>query len=353
MIRVLVADDSALIRRLFSETFAAAGGFEVETARDGVEALERLAVFRPDVVTLDVNMPKLDGFACLDRIMLERPTPVVIVSAVTQAGADESVRALELGAVEVVAKPSGALSLKMDRFGPQLIAAVRAAAQARVSKARRLADRVRSRIGPLASPPKPRARPATSDGLVVVGCSTGGPAALDVLLSALPAEFPWPLVVAQHMPATFTGALARRLDSLTPLSVTEVVRAELLRPGAVYIGRGGADILVTSRPGGLTAVTAPQSEAYNWHPSVDRLMDSAAALLPPSQLVGVLMTGMGDDGAAAMTRLRAAGGRTIAEAESTAVVWGMPGELVRAGGAEWVEPLDRIGRRLAEIAGVA
>ena len=355
MIRVLVADDSALIRRLFSETFAAAGGFEVETARDGVEALERLAVFRPDVVTLDVHMPKLDGFACLDRIMLERPTPVVIVSAVTQAGADESVRALELGAVEVVAKPSGALSLKMDRFGPMLIVAVRAAAQARVSKARRLADRVRSRIGSLAPPlTEPRPRPAvTSDGLVVVGCSTGGPAALDVLLSALPADFPWPVVVAQHMPATFTGALARRLDTLTALSVMEVLRAELLRPGVVYIGRGGADLLVAGRPGGLTAVTAPQSEAYNWHPSVDRLMDSAAALLPASQLVGVLMTGMGYDGAAAMTRLRAAGGRTIAEAESTAVVWGMPGELVRAGGAEWVEPLDRIGRRLAEIAGVA
>jgi two-component system chemotaxis response regulator CheB len=267
MIKVLVADDSALIRRLFSETFAEAGGFEVETARDGVEALERLAAFRPDVVTLDVHMPKLDGFACLDRIMLERPTPVVIVSAVTQAGADESVRALELGAVEVVAKPSGALSLKMDRFGPQLVAAVRAASQARISKTRRLADRVRSRIGPLASPPKPRARPtAASDGLVVVGCSTGGPAALDVLLSALPADFPWPLVVAQHMPAAFTGALARRLDALTPLSVREVSRTELLRPGAVYIGRGGADVLVAARPGGLTAVTAPQSEAYLWRP---------------------------------------------------------------------------------------
>jgi two-component system chemotaxis response regulator CheB len=339
MIRVLVVDDSALIRRLFSETFAASGGFEVETARDGVEALERLAAFRPDVVTLDVHMPKLDGLACLDRIMLERPTPVVMVSAVTQAGAEQSIRAFELGAVEVVTKPSGALSLKMDRFGPQLLAAVRAAAQARISKARRLADRLRSRMAPLVSPAtqrRARVRSAAApagDGLVVVGCSTGGPAALDMLLSALPAEFPWPVLVAQHMPASFTGALARRLDALTPLTVREVSHAALLRPGEVYIGRGDADLLVAARPDGLTAVAAPRSESYAWHPSVDRLTDSALALMPPSQIVGVLMTGMGDDGAAAMTRLRAAGGRTIAEAESTAVIWGMPGELVRAGGA--------------------
>lgn len=360
MIRLLIVDDSALMRRLFDDLFAAEGDFEIAMARNGLEALERLADFQPDVIVLDVHMPQLDGIACLDRIMVERPTPVVMVSALTQKGADETIRALELGAVDVVAKPSGALSLKMDRFGPEVVSAVRTAAAARMSWARRLAERVRGRSGPIGQPP-PRRRPAplqieasrrpASDagGVVVIGCSTGGPAALDAVLSALPAAFPWPVLVAQHMPAAFTGALARRLDALSLLTVKEVTRAAPLRPGEVYIGRGDADLLVAERPGGLAAIAAPLSAEFRWHPSVDRLTDSVMAHEAPSRIVGVLMTGMGNDGAAAMARLRAAGGRTIAEAESTAVVWGMPGELVKAGGAGWVEPLDRIGRQLVEL----
>jgi two-component system chemotaxis response regulator CheB len=353
MIRLLIADDSALIRRLFTDIFAAQADFEIAVARDGVEALQQLAVFQPDVITLDLNMPKLDGIACLDRIMIERPTPVVVVSALTDEGAEATLRALELGAVDVVAKPSGAVSLKMDRFGPHLVSVIRMAAQTRVSLARRLAERVRSRIEPLArkAPAAPKRPPrADKSGVVVIGCSTGGPTALDAVLGALPADFPWPVLVAQHMPATFTGALARRLDAITPLDVSEVSRAAPLRPGGVYIGRGDADLLVSARAGGLVAVAAPENPEFRWHPSVDRLTDSVLAHVEPSRIVGVLMTGMGDDGAAAMTRVRAAGGRTIAEAESTAVVWGMPGELVKAGGADWIEPLDRIGRRLAELA---
>jgi len=349
------------MRRLFNDVFAAEEDFEIALARDGLEALERLASFQPDVIMLDVQMPQLDGIACLDRIMVERPTPVVMVSALTQEGADETIRALELGAVDVVAKPSGAVSLKMHSFGPQLVQAVRVAAAARISPARRLAERVRGRVGSIAQPPLRRhrltapkswgpERPASDDfGVVVIGCSTGGPAALDAVLSELPANFPWPVVIAQHMPATFTGALARRLDSLCSLTVREVIRATPLGPGEVYIGHGDADLLVAERPGGLAAIAAPQSDEYRWHPSVDRLTDSVMAHAAPSRIVGVLMTGMGNDGAAAMARLRASGGRTIAEAESTAVVWGMPGELVKAGGAEYVEPLERIGRRLVEI----
>ena len=352
MIRLLIADDSALIRRLFSEIFAAEADFEIAVARDGAEALRQLAAFQPDVIALDLNMPELDGIACLDRIMIERPTPVVIVSALTEEGAEQTLRALELGAVDVVAKPSGALSLKMDRFGPHLIRVIRMAAQTRVSLARRLAERVRRRMAPAARrPPSPPQKPSPAKtGVVVIGCSTGGPSALDAVLGALPADFPWPVVVAQHMPATFTGALARRLNGVTPLEVQEVSRATPLRPGGVYIGRGDADLLVSARAGGLVAVAAPESPQFLWHPSVDRLTDSVLAHVAPAEIVGVLMTGMGYDGAAAMTRLRAAGGRTIAEAESTAVVWGMPGELVKAGGADWIEPLDRIGRRLAEMA---
>ncbi len=183
-----------------------------------------------------------------------------------------------------------------------------------------------------------------------MGTSTGGPPALEALLTALPGAFPWPIVVAQHMPASFTGPLANRLDGLCELEVVEVSRPTLLAPGGVYIGRGDADLLISKRGDALVALAAPSSAEYRWHPSVDRLVDSALAAAPAEDLVGVLMTGMGYDGAAAMTRLLQGGGQTIAEAEDTAVVWGMPGELVRAGGAGFIEPLDRIADRLLDLA---
>ena len=363
MIRLLVVDDSALMRRLLLQLFEAEGDFEVRVARDAGEAMAALVEFMPDVITLDVQMPGADGLECLDQIMILRPTPVVMVSGVTREGAEETIRALELGAVDVAAKPTGAVSMKMDEFGPRLAAIVRAASGARISRTRRLAERVRaraqmippsqrpSRLAARPAPPseKATAQPGAPRGLVVVGASTGGPPALDALLMALPATFPWPIVIAQHMPAAFTAALARRLDTLTPLRVSEVGQATPLQAGCVYVGRGDADMIVGVRPFGPVVMAAPSSPDFRWHPSVDRLTDSALACFPAANLFGVLMTGMGNDGAAAMTRLRKAGGRTIAEAEETAVVWGMPGELVKAGGAELVLPLDAIGPRLAEL----
>jgi two-component system chemotaxis response regulator CheB len=184
---------------------------------------------------------------------------------------------------------------------------------------------------------------------VLVGTSTGGPPALEALLTPLPANFPWPIVVAQHMPATFTGPLARRLDGLCALTVSEVVAPTLLKPGNVYIGRGDADVIIARRAAGLVAMSAPSHKDYPWHPSTDRLVRSAMDLVPPGQLIGVLMTGMGYDGAAAMTDLHALGGKAIAEAEESAVVWGMPGELVKLGGADWIEPLSGIASRLRSL----
>ncbi|MBP0445366.1 chemotaxis-specific protein-glutamate methyltransferase CheB [Roseomonas sp. SSH11] len=368
MIRLLVVDDSALMRRLLGAVFQAAGGFELAFARDGAEALELLPSFRPDVVTLDVNMPRMDGLACLDRIMLERPCPVVMVSSLTEAGAAETLMALEMGAVDFIAKPRGAVSLGMDELAPLLVEKVRAAAGARLRRSHRLAERVRLRAGlapaglrdaapdlaaprraapapvpsPAPSPVPARGGGAPAERLVLVGCSTGGPAALDALLAPLPRGFPWPVLVAQHMPAAFTGPLARRLDKLCALDVLEVTRPMPLVPGQVYVGRGDADIILGRRAGGLVALAAPALPEHRWHPSVDRMVTSALSHLPAAGLVGVLMTGMGNDGAAAMARLRAEGGRTIAEAEETAIVWGMPGELVRAGGADAVLPLGAI-----------
>lgn len=360
MIKVLVVDDSALVRKLFSRALAQDPDFEVEVARNGVDALAQLDTFQPDVITLDVQMPQMGGLQCLDRIMVQRPCPVVMVSTVTAEGAEATLQALRLGAVDFVAKPGGAVSLRMEEFAPTLKQKIRTAAAARLPATHRLRERVQFRAGGALSAPRrtgPAAEtvddraapPLTGDGLVLVGTSTGGPPALEALLVPLPAEFPWPVLVAQHMPAGFTGPLARRLAGLCALPVLEVTRPTRLEAGSIYIGRGDADLVVSKRPSGLIAMTVPSDTDYPWHPSTDRLVRSAMQYVAPSQLVGILMTGMGDDGAEALAMLRRAGGVTIAEAQETAVVWGMPGELVRRGGAAHVVPLSGIAQRLQRL----
>lgn len=350
MIKVLVVDDSALVRRVLGDILRDAG-FEVATAKDGVDGLAQVHAFAPDVVTLDVQMPRMDGLECLNRIMVERPCPVVMVSSLTSQGAETTLAALELGAVDFMPKPDGAVSLAVDELAPLLVETVRAAAKARVRRSLRLLERVqagRPAEMPAPKPGRPR-QEGESPGLVIIGTSTGGPPALDQVLTALPEDFPWPVLVAQHMPATFTRSLAARLDGLCALPVVEVTRPTPIQAGVVYIARGDADMIVSRRANGLVALPAPSSSKHRWHPSVDRLVSSAMGHVAAEQLIGVLMTGMGNDGAATMTALRAAGGRTIAEAEETAVVWGMPGELVRADGADHVEPVEAIGARLVEM----
>jgi len=357
VIKLLVVDDSALMRRLLADVFGRDDGFELAFARDGVEALDKLETFRPDVITLDINMPGLNGLETLDRIMLQRPCPVVMLSALTTEGAEETLEALTLGAVDFVAKPTGAVSMKIDGLADELIETVRSAASARVRRTHRLAERVRmttqgaARV-PIVSTRKTPEIPhpvSFSDlpGLVVIGASTGGPPALDAVLGALPEEFPWPVVVAQHMPASFTGSLARRLDGFCRLRVVEAAQATRLEPGLVIVARGDADMILSRRASGIVALPAPQDERRRWHPSVDRLVESARQVMPANRLAGVLLTGMGNDGATAMTTLRADGGWTIAESEQTAVVWGMPGELAKAGGATVVADLGDIGAHLA------
>jgi two-component system chemotaxis response regulator CheB len=366
VIRLLVVDDSPLMRRLLTDLFAAAGDFDVEVARDGAEAIAKLHSFMPQVITLDIHMPGMDGLACLDRIMLERPTAVVMVSSLTAQGADATLEAIALGAVDFVAKPGGAISLAIDDLAPALVEKVRSAAGARIPRTARLAERIRLRAAPRPAPipapiPTPRIAPPPplpppraalpGEGLVLVGCSTGGPPALEALLTALPADFPWPIVIAQHMPASFTGALAQRLDRICALAVGEVSRAVPLEPGHAYIGRGDADLVIARRVAGLVAMAAPGSADYHWHPSVDRLVASAMLHVGPDRLIGVLMTGMGADGANTMRQLHDQGGRTIAEAEDSAIVWGMPGALVKLGGATLISPLDRIAADLLALMG--
>jgi two-component system chemotaxis response regulator CheB len=360
VIKLLIADDSALMRKLLEGIFRAEGDFDIRLARNGSEALELVRSFDPQVVTLDVQMPGMDGLACLGRIMLEAPRPVVMISALTEEGAEATLEAMDLGAVDFVAKPGGAVSLEIDRLRPLLVEKVRAAAGVRIRPTLRLTERIRHQVrgaGVAARPSRPqRATPTgsrdktqKSTGLVLVGTSTGGPAALDIVLPQLPSAFPWPVMVAQHMPASFTGPFAKRLNRQCELQVVEVSAPLPLQAGTIYIARGDADMIVSRRSAGPIAMCAPARTDYPWHPSVERMVTSALEHFDPHQLIGVLMTGMGRDGADAMARLRAEGGRTIAEAESTAIVWGMPGELVKNGGAECVRPVEAIAATIVDM----
>jgi two-component system, chemotaxis family, protein-glutamate methylesterase/glutaminase len=356
--RLLIVDDSALMRKLLEGIFRAEDDFEIRLARNGAEALELVRSFDPHVVTLDVQMPGMDGLSCLGQIMLEAPRPVVMISALTEDGAEATLEAIELGAVDFIAKPGGAVSLEIDRLRPLLVEKVRGAASARIRPTLRLRERVRHRFRGAGVVPQPARRQSpgpvkacagSAEGLVLIGTSTGGPAALDIVLPQLPSNLPWPVMVAQHMPATFTGPFAKRLDRQCELKVVEVNRPMPLQAGTIYIGRGDADVIVTSRAAGLVAMPIPAQRDYPWHPSVERMVNSAIEHHGAARLVGVLMTGMGKDGADAMTALRNQGGRTIAEAESTAVVWGMPGALVRNGGAEFVRPVEEIADAILDL----
>ena len=346
---VLVVDDSALMRRAIKGILEEAGGFTVHTARNGADALEQLDRVHPDVVTLDVNMPEMDGMTCLAKIMAERPTPVVMVSSLTERNALITLEALELGAVDYVAKPGGTVSLNMTEVSRELVNKVKGAAQARIGRARGLSSRVRTASATAASTPaRTRLSKAGEVDLVLIGSSTGGPALLAELLPQLPATLGAPVVVAQHIPASFTATLARRLDELCNLRVYEVDRIMNVQRGCIYLGKGSADVVVARRSDGLIVKSVPAGAEYRWHPSVDRMVASARRHIPDERLACVLLTGMGDDGAAEMAGVREGGGRTIAEAEETAVVWGMPGELARRGGATEVLPSYAIAERLAD-----
>lgn len=356
MAKVLIVDDSALMRRHLKEILEVRGGHQVVAARNGVEALAALADEDPDVITLDVNMPEMDGLTCLSRIMAERPKPVVMVSSLTESGAEVTLQALALGAVDFIQKPEGTISLHVTRIERDILDKVAAASRARLRRSVGLTSRLRAQSGKIEARRERRAAAPTSalapldgagPGLVVVGVSTGGPGTLEEILPRIPADFPWPVVVAQHMPGSFTGVFARRLNEMCPLTVVEAAAQMPLEPGVIYIGKGDADVVVGKRATRFVVNPMPAGNQFLWHPSVTRLVESAMHAMPPERVVGVMLTGMGDDGAQAMADLRGRGGRTIAQDEESSVVWGMPGELVKRGGASVVLPADRIADQLA------
>jgi two-component system chemotaxis response regulator CheB len=362
MIKLLIVDDSALMRRQLTQLFAQEGDFEIRQARNGEEAVAENRSFKPDVVTLDINMPEMDGITALSLIMAERPVPVVMVSSLTEKGALATFEALNLGAVDYVAKPGGTISLTLDQISADLLSKVRSAARARLRKGsvskvqvqdkpavkssvqglrQRLRDERLAAEKGLASGAR-----SSVDGLVLIGVSTGGPRALEEVLPALPANFPWPILVAQHMPSSFTAPFAARLDALCQLQVCEVAAPMAVTSGMVYIAKGGSDMVLTRRAGTLMALPKPESAAHLWHPSVEVLARSAIEHCDARSVVGVMLTGMGYDGADGFTDIKKAGGRTIAESEDTAVVFGMPSELIDRGGASLVLPLEKVATQL-------
>jgi len=346
MIKLLIVDDSALMRRQLVSVFDAEGDFEIRLARNGKEAVQENIEFMPDVITLDINMPEMDGLTALSLLMEQRPVPVVMVSSLTEKSALATFEALALGAVDYVTKPGGTISLSIEVIKKDLVAKVRSAARSRLkisreSLARNQYEPIQAKRASVAA-----RRDIANEGLVIIGVSTGGPSTLECILPRLPEDFPWPVLVVQHMPASFTGPFANRMNALCPLHVIEVTRQIELEPGTVYIAKGGADIVVTNRGGKLVTMARPENSDLLWHPSVELLGRSVLQYVDVSRVIAVMLTGMGSDGANAFTEIKRLGGRTIAESEESCVVFGMPAELIKLGGASLILDAHKIANQI-------
>ncbi|VTU25259.1 Chemotaxis response regulator protein-glutamate methylesterase [Variovorax sp. SRS16] len=337
-IKVMVVDDSAVVRQVVAGLLGAAAGIEVIAAvADPLLAIERLRQQWPDVIVLDVEMPRMDGITFLRRIMQERPTPVVICSTLTEKGARTTLEALAAGAVAIVTKPRLGLKQFLVEASDDLVATVRSAAQARVRRitARETAPAVpvaRHTADVILAPQAARAMVQTTERVVAIGTSTGGTQALEEILTALPRVSPG-LVIVQHMPEKFTAAFAARLDGLCHIAVKEAEHNDRVVPGRALIAPGGRH-LVLQRSGAQYRVEVVDGPLVNRHrPSVDVLFRSVAKSAGMNAL-GVIMTGMGDDGAAGLLEMRNAGARTVAQDEDSCVVYGMPREAIKRGGVE-------------------
>ena len=328
-IKVLIVDDFALIRMLLSELLGSDADISVVgVAPDPLVAREKIKALNPDVVTLDIEMPRMDGLSFLEKIMMLRPMPVVVVSSLTQKGADAALRALELGAVDYVGKPLRDLREGMQELRDELVAKVRAAARARVRP--RLAGTRRPVLG----------RQACATRIVAIGASTGGVEALHELLGTMPASAP-PILVTQHMPAGFTASFARRLDGECAMTVTEAVDRAPIVPGHIYIAAGGYH-LELARAGADWCCRSRSGPPVSGHvPSVNVLFRSVAQAAGASA-TGVILTGMGSDGAEGLLAMREAGARTFGQDEASSVVYGMPKAARLLGAVQQEVPLSRL-----------
>lgn len=349
-IRVLVVDDSIFMRKSITLMLNESADLTVVgNARSGEEALRKIAELKPDVMTLDIEMPGMDGLAVIETVMATNPMPVVVVSSHTEAGAAVTLRALELGAIDFLPKNLGGSYLRITAIRDQLIEKVRVAAQAFGKLRVRLRLDTHEQATPCGVGVDRSKSWQTSElsHLVVIGCSTGGPQALQEILPQLPADLPAPVVIGQHMPKYFTKHLAERLNQLSRLEVHEADDQEIVRSGVVFVAPGGYHL--TFQQNGRQEVQIRVSEephALPYRPSIDLMMQSAVQVLG-SRVMGVILTGMGHDGLEGMRAIHAAGGFTLAQDEATSVIYGMPKAVADAGCADRIMPLTQIAGEIA------
>jgi two-component system, chemotaxis family, protein-glutamate methylesterase/glutaminase len=345
-IRVLVVDDSALMRKLIPKILQSDGSIEViGTAMDGEFALKKIEELNPDVVTLDLEMPRLDGIETLRAITRRYQLPVIVVSTHTKQGAYSTFKALALGALDFVAKPKDAAAGHLEAIAGELVEKIKVASRVGFTKVR----------GPLAEikPVGTKSRihpPQAPNKIVAIGVSTGGPVALQFVLSQIPADFPGVILVVQHMPEGFTEMFAKRLDELSPVEVHEAKSGDLLLAGRVLVCPGNRHMMVRRMPRGDMVVLADSPQVNGHRPSVDVLFHSVAQEFG-NVAIGVIMTGMGEDGAEGIGAIKTAGGFTIAQSEETCVVGGMPRAAISKGFINRVIPLEGLASALLHHCG--
>jgi two-component system chemotaxis response regulator CheB len=354
IVKVLIVDDSAFMRNALRSMITSDPEIQVVgMARNGLEAIAQVKTLKPDLVTLDIEMPRMDGITALKHIMAENPLPVIMVSSLTTEGARETLEALELGALDFIPKNLKDLSVNILKLREILVERIKHLARKRHvyrPLVRRPGQPISQATASRLAPERPLTMPPVTEratgerrmGLLAIGTSTGGPKALQAILPALPSDFPVPVVVAQHMPPNFTGPFAERLDQLSALKVKEAVDGETLMNGTVYIAPGGKNMRVRRSGAIESVITISESrEEFIYCPSVDALMQSASEAFP-GRVLGVMLTGMGHDGLDGARAIKAGGGRLFAQDEATCVVYGMPRALVDAGIADKVLALEKI-----------
>lgn len=344
-IKVLLVDDSAVVRQVLSQLLAGDSGIEVmATAADPILAMERMKKEWPDVVVLDIEMPRMDGITFLRKLMAEHPTPVVICSTLTERGAQTTMEAMAAGAAAIITKPKSGLKQFLQDASNDLVSAVKSAASVNIKRlvphGRQAMNVPTKNSADVILPPGGRAMTQTTERIIAIGTSTGGTQALEVVLTRLPTLVPG-IVIVQHMPEKFTEAFAKRLDGLCQISVKEAANNDRVIPGNALIAPGGRHMLL-KRSGAQYYVEVTDGPLVNRHrPSVDVLFRSTAQVAGANAF-GIIMTGMGDDGARGLKEMLDAGARTLAQDEASCVVFGMPREAIRLGAAQQTVSLDEI-----------
>ncbi|MDO9303963.1 MAG: chemotaxis-specific protein-glutamate methyltransferase CheB [Sulfuricurvum sp.] len=351
MKKVLIADDSALVRKQLSEIIGTLD-FEIETARNGAEAVQKATETQYDVITMDINMPVMDGLTAVKRIMEVRPTPILMISSLTTESAGITMEALDAGAVDYIAKP-GTMNVGKSENREDILAKVTSLSRI---PPRRLKTIVRRPVQRERAPARRESSLVQTPAFVevskilLIGASTGGPGLIEQICKALPRGFPYAVCIVQHMPEQFTAAFATRLDKVSTLPVIECKDHMELSSGVIYLARGGVHMHFAKKVTGKFVIREEKNKNNRFfQPSVDEMFESAAKIFSGDQITAVLLTGIGDDGASGMVKIKNAGGFTIGESEETATVYGMPKEAFDRGGVSQQLPFPKIVRALQTL----